>query len=584
MNTTKYIIPALLSVTVYAQAQNVDQNVTVEREYKPVIQDAGKISSVPSILEPNVQKATAKYTDFNLPLPVGQNIQTLAAAELEHKQRKNPNDAYIRIGLGNYMNNMLDFALPVIKQQDMKLDFQLHHFATFGKDKHSNTNASLLFDNYYKKTDLYAGIEGGYEYFNYYGDTFNKAGEVTDLTTLATDNSTLYKELHLTKINRTAQTLSLNDIANSNASDYFWRFNSFIGLRSLPDVDGWRYDAQVKYKVFDAHNGLTENIIDSKADFNNQYGQNRVGVSFELQNMMYKSDLGTDMNTWDSYSVFSMNPYYSIDRERWNVRLGVKAAFSFVHGKPFNPSPDINTEWKAIPKVLDIYGGIGGGYFVNTLSEMFSENRYLFPDLRIKDTYTPISAYAGFKLKPIYNLLIDGYVNYRYIDNQYFYINKDYAATSAVANPNDSIIYTNRFNVVYSAASLLKFGVRANYNIRSILNIQLKGAYNSWNVKDIDQPWNMPKLEADLAADWKLNKDLTLSSNVFYEGNRYAQLGDMAVKMSPKVDVNLGASYSYLDWFTMFFKVNNILNKHYQNFYGYDVQGLNVMVGAILSF
>ena len=49
-------------------------------------------------------------------------------------------------------------------------------------------------------------------------------------------------------------------------------------------------------------------------------------------------------------------------------------------------------------------------------------------------------------------------------------------------------------------------------------------------------------------------------------------------------DVNLGASYSYLDWFTMFFKVNNILNKHYQNFYGYDVQGLNVMVGAILSF
>ena len=42
MKTSKYIVSALLAMSVGVNAQTVDQNVTVEREYKPIIQDAGK--------------------------------------------------------------------------------------------------------------------------------------------------------------------------------------------------------------------------------------------------------------------------------------------------------------------------------------------------------------------------------------------------------------------------------------------------------------------------------------------------------------------------------------------------------------
>ena len=34
------------------QQQTVDRNVTVEREYQPMIEDAGKITTLPGILEP----------------------------------------------------------------------------------------------------------------------------------------------------------------------------------------------------------------------------------------------------------------------------------------------------------------------------------------------------------------------------------------------------------------------------------------------------------------------------------------------------------------------------------------------------
>lgn len=586
MKTSKYIVSALLAMSVGVNAQTVDQNVTVEREYKPIIQDAGKIISVPEIIEPNVEKTAAKYTEFSFPLPVGQNIQTLSAAELEHQRRNNPKDAFVRIGLGNNLNNLLDFALPVLKKTDMRLDLKLNHLATFSKEAHSNTRAALEFNNNYKNSEFYAGVGLGHEYFKYYGEQFDMTGTPKDLTSLKTG---IYEELNFVRVNRTAQLFSLNNIVNGADNDVFWRFNAFAGMRSLPATESIRYKAEVQYRLFDSRNGLTENIIHSKANFNTPNGRNRSGIDVEMQNMMYKTDIAnTVMNVWDAYTVFSMNPYYSIERERWDIRLGVKSSFSFVHGRPFNPSPDVSFEWKAVPEWLAFYAGAGGSYKVNTLDGMFTENRFLFSDLRVQDTYTPISAYFGVKIKPVYNLLFDAYVNYQYIDNQYFFINKDYAysllSSTLLGSPNDSIIYTNKFNVVYSAATLVKVGLRANYNLRNLVNIQLKGAYNGWDVEDIAMAWNKPKFEADMTADWRVTRNLNVTSNVFFESERFAKLGEQSMRMRPKVDINLGASYSYLNWFTLFGKVNNLTNNRYQEFYGYEVQGMNVLVGASFSF
>jgi len=586
MKTSKYIVSALLAMSVGLNAQTVDQNVTVEREYKPIIQDAGKIISVPEIIEPNVEKTAAKYTEFSFPLPVGQNIQTLSAAELEHQRRKNPNDAFVRIGLGNNLNNLLDFALPLLKKTDMRLDFKLNHLATFSKEAHSTTRAALEFNNNYRNSEFYAGVGLGHEYFKYYGEQFDMTGTPKDLTSLKTG---IYEELNFVRVNRTAQLFSLNNIVNGADNDVFWRFNAFAGMRSVPATEDIRYKAEVQYRLFDSRNGLTENIIHSKASFNTPNDRNRLGIDVEMQNMMYKTDIAnTVMNVWDAYTVFSMNPYYSIERERWDIRLGVKSSFSFVHGRPFNPSPDVSFEWKAVPEWLAFYAGAGGSYKVNTLDGMFTENQFLFSDLRVQDTYTPVSAYFGVKIKPVYNLLFDAYVNYQRIDNQYFFINKDYAysllSSALLGSPNDSIIYTNKFNVVYSAATLVKVGLRANYNLRNLVNIQLKGAYNGWDVEDIAMAWNKPKFEADLTADWRVTRNLNVTSNVFFESERFAKLGEQSMRMRPKVDINLGASYSYLNWFTLFGKVNNLTNNRYQEFYGYEVQGMNVLVGASFSF
>lgn len=592
MKTSNYILSIFLLlvgslITVKAQDSIVDRNVTVEREYKPVIQDAGKINSVPNVLNLNVVKSVPDYSNFNLPLNVDYNIHTLSAAELEHEKPKDTKGGYARIGVGNYFNTMADFAYPIIRTTDTQLDFSLNHLATFGTKTHSKTKASLSFDKLFKTFDLFAGVNGGLEFLKYYGNNFNSNG-ISNLDSL----SKLYPTATFTEVNREGlnkipRNFTLTDLVNDSTTNTFWRYGAYAGIRSLPLSDKLRYVVQLNYKGLNTHYGFSEQIIHTQANFNLPSKLNRMGLDLDLFNLLYDSRNINSLNFWKAYTVLNLNPYYNIERPNWNVRLGIKSSFVFEPGQiKAYPSPDISAEWKIFPKVVDVYGGLNGGYEINSMDKILTENPYLFNETRVNDTYTPFNFFAGIKVKPLYNILLDAYVNYRLIDQQYFFTNKEYALSSSTTGlaPDNSTLYTNRFNVLYSDASLLKIGARANYNFRNIVNVELKGAYNGWNVSSELYAWNKPNWEASLNTDVQINRKLSVSAIGFYESGCFAKLGTTAVAMNPKIDINLGASYLFNNWFTAFAKVNNLINNSYQYYYGYDVQGLNVMVGGAFSF
>ena len=179
MKTPEYL-PAILlfligsALSIQAQDTIVNRSVSVEREYKPMIHDAGKINSMPLVLEPNVVKSPANYSNFNLPLNADYNIHILPAAELISEKPALTDKGFARIGVGNFSNTLADFAYPLINTPDIRLDFSLNHLATFDSHQmHSTTKANLSFDKIFKTFDLYAGMGGGHEYFKYYGNNYN---------------------------------------------------------------------------------------------------------------------------------------------------------------------------------------------------------------------------------------------------------------------------------------------------------------------------------------------------------------------------------------------------------------------------
>ncbi|MDD2283799.1 MAG: hypothetical protein PHQ11_00150 [Paludibacter sp.] len=585
----KYVIImlVLLVVNVGVAQEQVDRNVTIEREFQPVIQDAGKITGLPEVLQVKTTKERIYYAEIYQPLPFEKNIVLLSAEEVLHQRRKNLTEAFIRLGGGNYWNTLGDISLPVIRNNNNRLDLRLNHTGTFGEKLHSFSRADLGYNHYFSTYDLYAGLGFSHQYFNYYGNNFygTKGDTITRLKNFASGFPVplpAYKEQQLERITRSAQTVNLNDLANSPQVDMLWRYNAHVGIRSLPNATGKKYHAELAYDVFKSDNGLQESILKMQYGFSNPLGENRFGMDFELSNLFYQEADTAKINFWDYYAVFSMNPYFLMERDNWFLRAGVRTAFSFIHGRPFNPTPDITAEWRVLPRFLSVYGGITGGFTLSTLNNIYAENPYVYSDLRVKDTYTPINTYAGFKLKPLHNLLLDAFLDYRYIVDQYFFVNKAYFSSDITGDK--ATLFTNRFNAVYSDAGLFRVGLRANYNYKNTVNIQLKGVYNAWDVKTELHAWMKPAIEANISADVRINRNLTASALLFYEGERYAKLGNAPFKMAPKVDVNLGATYTFNRTFSAFAKLNNLLNNKYQQFYGYEVQGINFMLGGAVSF
>ena len=584
MKTLKYIVPVFslifgFNASLWAEDSIINRNVTVEREYKPLIKDAGKINSIPKALEPVVEKTAPKFSDFNFPLNAEFNIHTLAAAELQREKRPDFKGGFARLGFGNYFNSLADFAYPIIKKPDMRLDVSLNHLATFGKKAHSLTRGAFSLDKDFKTLNLYTGLGGGHEYFNYYGNNFNANNQVINLDTLAAFPN-YGVETYNKPANIGIQTIRLDSLAAAPDNNYFWRFNAYAGVRSLPLAKGIQYQMELNYNLLSQGTGITEHHFVTKGGISSELKNNRAGIDFRMDNLMYRSD---SLN--NGYSIVTFNPYYSIQKQNLNIRIGVKSSLSFTKDTLLiNPTADITAEWKVIPKYFSIYGGLTGSYDVNTMNKIFTENRYVNSYVQVENTYSPFNVYTGIKVKPIYNLLVDAYLDYKYFKNQYFFVNEQYSSGSAIIPIENLMLYSNRFNVIYDTASQLKIGMRANYNIRNRVNVELKAAINDWNLLTEQYAWNMPEWEASLNTDVHINRELSLSLNTFLEGPRYAKIGTSAIRMRPIVDINIGASYLFNNWLSGYLKINNLINNTYQNYYGYQVQGFNVLIGGAVSF
>lgn len=584
MNTSKYIVVLLLVVlggTVTAQKKDttVARNVTVEREYRPLIQDAGKVYSVPNVLVPSVKRAVPNYSDFNYPLVADFNIHVLPSAELQPDKKKEYKDGFATVGFGNYSNTYLQAALPLINKPDMLLDATLNHLGTFGDKLRSSTSAKLSFNKAFETSELFAGLGAGHDYYKYYGNSF-LGDSVVKLTALQTTHgASAFIEKNGASLTPTA--VQLKDL-NIDSLNTCWRVQAYAGLRSLPAATGMRYTALVGYKSFSSRQSLAEQMIHAQANLSGDLEKNRWGLDVDAFNNSYNANSTLVQTTPRANLLLNLNPYYSIATTDWDIRLGVKSSFSFSEGAFFNPSLDVRAEWKVIPSYLAFYGAITGDYKLNSLYDSYSDNPYLAPEVKVQNTFSPSSFVLGLKLKPLYNLLIDAYLSNTIINNQHFYVNQQYSLVAP--GVSDTTLYTNRFNVVYSEATVLKIGTRLSYNYRNKVSVELKGSYNNWQVATEQQAWNMPKWEGSMNAAVNINRYWTVSAQSYFEGERFAKVGSAALRMSPIIDINLGTSYVYNSWLTGFLKINNLINNKYQHFYGYQNQGFNVLVGATFSF
>ncbi len=301
------VLLAFSSVLMFAQTPDtvVNKSVTVTRDFKPVITDVGKVITAPKIVEPSVDKTSPVYSNITTPLSIDYNIHTLPAEELLHGIRP-ANKGFLRLGMGLPLNSLADFMYPILNNEQNRLDVSLHHLGAFVDQKHSKTAASVMYNHLFSSFDLYAGIGGSHDYFNYYGRPFASL-EPFIISDVAGQNRFGSAAYLTPEMNET----TLYNISGMPLDNTHWRANATVGARSLPLADNLIFDASLNYRLFNSvNNKMSENQIHLKGLFEVPYDFNRLGMDINIYNFIYSGTYGTGFTFRESYSVIKLNPFY----------------------------------------------------------------------------------------------------------------------------------------------------------------------------------------------------------------------------------------------------------------------------------
>ena len=566
--TYKFFFTCALAATslTMATAQNdsaiIKKDITIEKEYTPSIKDAGKINDLPSIKEPVLKPTDVKYSDYSVALDPEYKVRQLDAARLKIPENNQDKNGFLRLGFGNYIGTLGDLVLPIIQKPKYGLGLNVNHKGVFdGHDgnMHHKSDASVNFNRFFKEGKLFADAGYSYRGFNYYGE--NKLSKDSIYTT------------------KNGQ-IKGKDFFDGNMGIHTW--NVAVGYKSYPDNDLVNsLSASIAYDGFMPDEGLTQHRITTQALYKRSVNSDNWGVGFNMQNYVFgDNNLNKLYGKEDGFTYLNFNPYYQFMRERWDLKLGVNLNIS-TSGRAFAPTADVIGNLTIVKNTLFFYAGLQGDYNTNSMSDIVELCHYINLNEKVKNTWTPLDLKAGFKIKILYNLLTDLSVEYRMIKDQFFLV------SDSASLPTGNFA-SNVFTPIYTDANVFTANFRTTYDYNNILNFLLSAKYHKWFAdleKDGMKAYNMPNFEFNFATMLKMGKHMAADLNLYIATGREALRVDGTTrKLSPIYDLNLGFYYNYNSKLGLFLKLNNILHRHYEQWYCYEVNGINGLIGLTYSF
>jgi hypothetical protein len=278
--------------------------------------------------------------------------------------------------------------------------------------------------------------------------------------------------------------------------------------------------------------------------------------------------------------------------EDWTLNIGLGLFYSMDlenDNNSFLIYPKIDVSYKVVGDLMIFYAGAVGDLEQNTYSEFVNENPFLSPTLNMKPTDKQFDIFAGLKGKLANNVsynLRASYVNER---NKALFKSNDYNENST----NESYAFGNSFQVVYDDMNTLSFYGELKADISDVVTFGVNGTFSGYTNEFQAEAWNLPAIKLSSTLDFNITEKWYAGVNVFYVGERKDQkLNTDIVYITPPspitldsyFDLNAHLGFKYSDRLTTFLRANNIINKSYQKWLDYPVQGFQVVLGVNYKF
>ena len=578
------------SLSAFAQSDSaLNRTIMVERDFQPVIQAAGKVSTKPSVVTKTIEPTPVEYSTYTAEVAPAPTVSSMLSQPTRFEPGTNYN-GYIRGGLG-HPQTLFDFGYHLDDGKNSILDVYAHHKAEWGMAALSKTKVGLDFKHPFSTCDLYFGVNGGNVYYHKYGHFYDYSKDHG----LWAKNSDAYPKPHsIGEMDKTA----------------LWTAEAFIGIKANAKQD-FQYKVQTGYMLFSKPGAVSEHQVRTHASFDWHYESHHIGANVYVQNnFLQLGSLGKVIpdSLVQKRHNFRIEPYYAFEGKRVRVHAGVNIDMN-LGPWVVAPSPHINFEAQVAKQWLTIYADVMGSLGTNSLQSYMEENRYRIIHAGImephKAAYTPVDAEVGFHIRPHRDLLIELHGGYAYMTHEDVWVA---TADSNYFAPLDMKIGAGDFTYFHTDLQRGKIGGQIHYHYRDYVNIHFYGDAYFW--KGDSTVYDRAKWEMGLRVDGRIDKNWSLYSENKFVGSRKALATDGEHTLAPIVDLNIGVQYEMMVGqgkgksekvkvksngeqvlrpepqpnLALFFQLDNWLHRKNEYLYGYRSQGIGFLIGATFRF
>ncbi|MDR0834557.1 MAG: hypothetical protein LBN93_10325 [Candidatus Symbiothrix sp.] len=553
-----------LCTTLQAQTADPDLNreMTIEKDYVPTVKDANKINRLPDVTAPTAPKTPVQFANYMSVLDMPSSLSPLKSTASAFGSSDQL--GYVTLGVSTLPDFSAEAGFQILRTPTDRLNI-------YGSHRSGNyTMKYLQTDEKYKKkiNDNTFGLN----YLHRFADwkVFADAQY-----TYAKYNDYGYHDY-------------LGDIDNWNDN----LFSMHLGAASN-DKDELSFLINATYTLFNQKYGApkakNENRLVLDFDLNAPLDIDKhIGVEGSIKNYSYSNlDPFDSYHAKNDYTALSVAPYMLFEGENWQTHLGLSVNKQFGNYDKFLIAPDVRFHVQASDQVL-FYISATGGFTDNSNYELFYQNRYIDPALRVKDSRTLVNAKFGADFVILPNLNVDVHTGYRVTDDDWFLV-------------NDYSLVTN--TVAYGKAKVFNIGGAVRYT-QSLVDFELTADYNHWDVSGTmdndyhgfasdDMPaFNKPSFIANLKIGYKPVNSLRFDLIYHLEADRQAGVWALEAidplsteaKLDTINDLSLKGTYAITKNFSVFVAVNNLLFQKYDLTYGYPANPFNLMGGISYKF
>lgn len=280
------------------------------------------------------------------------------------------------------------------------------------------------------------------------------------------------------------------------------------------------------------------------------------------------ASLKTPNGTFDN-NLFYLTPAFQFKTPNVRVNAGFTPSWD---NSVFNLLPNFTVEAKIKDQPFAVEVGWVGYYHRNTYRNLAGFNPFIAQpsfsnNTRIKEQYAGVKGAAGSHFT--------------------------YNARMSVLNYNNVALFINdtldgkTFNVVAAPSmKAVRIHGEIGYTVQEKFSFLAGATFNRFsNVQSFDKAYGLLPLEVTGSLRWKVLKDFTVTSDVFFwDGPQYRSKINESLKQKPAIDMNLGLEVGITPQFSGWLQFNNVFNNDYQRWNQYRVLGFNVLAGVVYSF